>query len=90
MAEASIRTGVIGFTDSGAPIVLPEHVCQCFRPGRDRLLESRTCWYCSYADFRKTTGAQLEQSICRCPQNRVAVIAGSENESPQTKGEQEQ
>lgn len=74
------KNEIVGFTDTGQPIVLPEHACPNFRAGRDRLLESRICWYCQWADFRKTTDTALMKSICRCPNNRVTVVHGSENE----------
>ena len=81
MPDEKKDRGVVGFSDGGAPIVLPEHSCGRFRPGRDRLLESRTCWYCLWADFRKTTDVTIAQSICRCPGNRVQVLTGNENET---------
>ena len=80
MSDEKGKNGLVGFTDTGQPIVLPEHTCGSFLPGRDRLLESRICWYCRWADFRKTTDTALTQSICRCLKNQVAVVHGSENE----------
>ena len=71
---------IVGFTDTGQPLVLPEHSCPRFRPGRDRLLQGRSCWYCQWADFRKTADIALTQSVCRCPENRVTVYHGNENE----------
>ncbi|MDD3347806.1 hypothetical protein [Oscillibacter sp.] len=71
---------IIGFTDAGQPLVLPDYSCGQFSPGQSRLLESKTCWYCRYADFRKTADVMLTQSICRCEQKRVHVIQGNKNE----------
>lgn len=71
---------IIGLTDSGEPIVLPEHSCMHFTPGQSPTLAFHTCWYCRYADFRKRTDVMLTRSICRCPQNRADIIPGSENE----------
>ena len=82
--------GIVGFTDEGCPLVLSEHSCKSWLPGARPTLNIRTCWYCRYADFRKTADFVLAQSVCRCPQNRLPIVAGSKNESLQTKGEQEQ
>lgn len=80
MLDNNLKTGVVGFTDTRQPIILPVHGCKSFLAGRDRLLESRTCWYCKWADFRKTADTSLAQSICRCPNNRVTIVEGMENE----------
>lgn len=70
----------IGVTDEGMPIVLPQHCCPEFVKQANGLCDTKECWYCKYADFRKTVDMTLAQSICRCPQNRVAVIRGGYNE----------
>ncbi|QNL44096.1 hypothetical protein H8790_11725 [Oscillibacter hominis] len=77
---------IIGLTDSGEPIVLPDHSCAYFIPGKNPTLDFPTCWYCRYADFRKRTDVMLTQSICHCPDNRVDIIPGSENEHLGEKG----
>ena len=46
--------GIIGFTDEGYPLVLSEHSCKNWLPGARPTLNIRICWYCRYADFRKT------------------------------------
>jgi hypothetical protein len=73
--------GIIGFTDKGYPIVLPEHSCDHFARGISPLLQQKICWYCKYADFRKTCDVMLKQSICRCPENRVHLMPDSENDN---------
>lgn len=77
---------VIGITDAGQPIVLPEHTCEHWLPGQSPTLNSRTCWYCRWADFRKRTDLTLPQSVCRCPHNRMGVLGGSENEQLEEQG----
>lgn len=76
----------IGITDTGQPIVTPEQSCECFKVGEKPLMDSRTCWYCRYADFRKTTAVRLGQSICRCPQNQVPIEVDNKNENQEIKG----
>lgn len=72
--------GVIGFTDEGCPLVLSEHTCKSWLPGARPTLNIQTCWYCRYADFRKTADVVLAQSVCRCPQNKQHIISGAANE----------
>ena len=36
----------------------------------------RECWYCRYADFRKSTKLHIRSSICRCMENRVDTRFG--------------
>ena len=36
----------------------------------------RECWYCKYADFRKSTKVHICSSICRCMENRVDTRFG--------------
>ena len=80
MTDLPNKEKIIGFTDTGQPLVLPDYGCERFSPGPNRLLVSKTCWYCRYADFRKTADVALTQSICRCERNRVWVMHGNENE----------
>lgn len=77
---------ILGFTDWGQPIISAEYHCPYWLPGKAPTLNSKTCWYCRYADFRKTTDAVLFQSVCRCPENRVGIVRGQKNEAPETKG----
>lgn len=77
---------VIGLTDDGAPIVLADYNCEHFKAGSHPMLASRTCWYCRYADFRKSTDIFLEQSICRCPENRFRVDDRDKNERNEKQG----
>lgn len=77
MGKAS---GIIGITDEGQPIVLPEHTCQYFTSGVCPTASQPICWYCRWADFRKTTDVILSQSICRCRANRVHVPDAWKNE----------
>ena len=70
----------VGFTDTGQPLVLAEGGCEHFIPGKHRLLAAETCWYCRYADFRKTVEVTLAHSVCRCPHNRVCILSENENE----------
>lgn len=70
----------IGITDTGQPLVLADGCCEYWIPGSHRLLNSKTCWYCQWADFRKTTLITISHSICRCLENRVPIVRGSENE----------
>lgn len=71
--------GVIGITDDGFPIVTEAYVCPYWEAGAQGICQMRECWYCKYADFRKSSRITLQQSICRNPRCRVAV----EEEIPQ-------
>lgn len=62
--------GIIGFSDDGCPIILPDGVCDFFEPLTDISYNLKECWYCKYADFRKTTDVFIEQSLCRNPQKK--------------------
>ena len=66
--------GVIGITDDGYLIVTGRHICADWRPDTDCLYPLRECWYCAYADFRKTFVYTLQKSICRNPRRRVATV----------------
>lgn len=70
----------VGFTDTGQPLVLADGCCEHFAPGKGRLLCGQSCWYCRYADFRKTVEATLIHSVCRCPGNQVCILKDHENE----------
>ncbi len=70
----------IGFTDMGQPLVLAEGCCEYWQPGKNKIIGGKSCWYCKYADFRKTTQVVLSQSVCRCPHNQVSIENGMENE----------
>lgn len=79
MNEKTIR-GIIGITDDGQPIVTADYQCPHFTEQAARLTGVQECWYCKFADFRKTCDIMLRQSICRCPQNRVSVLSCVKNE----------
>lgn len=70
----------VGITDTGQPLVLAEGCCAHFAPGKGRLLSSQSCWYCRYADFRKTVEVVLAHSVCRCPSNQVCILTKNEDE----------
>lgn len=75
-----MQENVIGITDEGMPIVLPQHCCEHWAAGKIPMLGIRECWYCRWADFRKTVDVTLAQSVCRCPKNQVIVTPGGKNE----------
>lgn len=78
---------VIGVTDEGFLIVTHTHHCPHWSPqGADVLCPTRECWYCRWADFRKTTQVRLKYSVCRNPNNQVAVDPGRKNETPSNQG----
>lgn len=58
--------GIIEFTEEGYPVVAGEYSCLCWEAGSGGTFEMRECWYCKYADFRKTT-QMMQKIICRCP-----------------------
>ncbi|MEG1773790.1 MAG: sensor domain-containing diguanylate cyclase, partial [Oscillospiraceae bacterium] len=82
MGSKAIR-GIIGITDEGQPIVTADYQCPHFMTQAARLTGVRECWYCEFSDFRKTCDITLKQSLCRCPKNRVKVIATGKNEQIQ-------
>lgn len=67
-----IHTGVVGITDTGQPIVTALHTCPLW-DGSGGLSTIKECWYCQYADFRKTCDMTLSTSICRHPKNTVNI-----------------
>lgn len=71
--------GIIGITDDGYPIVTGEHTCPFWQAGKMGLCSMHECWYCRFADFRKSSRITLEKSVCRNPRCRVAA----EDEIPQ-------
>lgn len=71
---------MIGMTDMGQPIVPADGLCEHWSPGKSPTIQRRECWYCRWADFRKTTEITLQQSVCRCPEARVSVLQGCTNE----------
>lgn len=81
-----LQKGVIGITDEGMPIVLAQHCCMHWEAGDVPMVGTRECWYCRWADFRKSVDMTLEQSVCRCPKNRVEVTPAGKNENPLPKG----
>ncbi|MEG1687115.1 MAG: sensor domain-containing diguanylate cyclase [Angelakisella sp.] len=76
----NVARGVIGITDAGQPIVTADYQCPHFSEQSVRLIGTQECWYCQFADFRKSYEITLHQSICRCPQNRVRVVEDGKNE----------
>lgn len=76
MEEKKIRGAVIGVTDEGYPIVTEDYSCPRWAGSGRGLSNVRECWYCKYADFRKSTELHMHSSICRCPENRVHTNFG--------------
>ncbi|MEG1790129.1 MAG: diguanylate cyclase [Oscillospiraceae bacterium] len=72
--------GIIGITDEGRPIVVADYQCVYFSRQSECLTGVQECWYCKYADFRKTCDINLRQSVCRCPKNQMNVVSGGKNE----------
>ncbi len=72
--------GIIGFTDDGCPLVTASYACPFWEEGPQCFSLIRECWYCRYADFRKTNNVVIRQSVCRCPQNRIVVASSLKNE----------
>ncbi|MEG1404887.1 MAG: hypothetical protein RSC52_05205 [Oscillospiraceae bacterium] len=73
--------GIIGVTDEGYPIVAHTNSCGLWvgqSPGG--LCPTRECWYCKYADFRKTTAITMQTSICRHPGNKMPIEKDCKNE----------
>ena len=63
--------GMIGITADWHPIILPDYVCPYFEADADSTCDVKECWYCRYADFRKSNEIMLENSICRHVLNQV-------------------
>lgn len=63
--------GIIGITSDGYPIIMPDHVCRYFEPDDAMTYNVKECWYCRYADFRKSNEIMLDNSVCRHVLNRV-------------------
>ena len=59
MSEKKIRGAVIGVTDDGYPIVTEDYSCPYFTGTSRSMPAVRECWYCRYADFRKSTKLQV-------------------------------
>lgn len=76
MTDRQVHSGVIGVTDDGYPIVTEAHSCPRWAGGRKGRPDVKECWYCKYADFRKSTELKIRKSICRCPENRVETRLG--------------
>ncbi|WP_130862788.1 hypothetical protein [Bacilliculturomica massiliensis] len=70
--QAACR-GIIGIADDGCPIVTADYDCPLWQGQPDAAYAVHECWYCIYADFRKSAQIYLAQSICRHPGNRVEV-----------------
>ena len=51
--------------------VWPKQVCPAFEPRTNTPSGLRQCWYCRYADFRKSNEIMLENSVCRHVLNQV-------------------
>lgn len=75
-----------GTTDLGQPLVLSEHTCEFWLPGKVPDNNSKTCWYCRYADFHKHSNVILFQSVCHCPNNRVRAMKENTNETQPKEG----
>ncbi|WNX84848.1 hypothetical protein RWV98_00835 [Agathobaculum sp. NTUH-O15-33] len=76
MDEKTAHGGVIGVTDEGYPIVTEDYGCPHWVGSGGPLANVRECWYCKYADFRKSTELHMRSSICRCMENRVDIKFG--------------
>lgn len=76
MTEKKAHGAVIGITDEGYPIVTEDHSCPHWVASGRGLSTVRECWYCKYADFRKSTSVHMSSSICRCMENRVDTQFG--------------
>ena len=63
MSEKEIRGAVIGVTDDGYPIVTEDYSCPYFTGTSRSMPAVRECWYCRYADFRKSTKLHIRSSI---------------------------
>lgn len=70
MEEKKVH-GIIGVTEDGYPIVLPDYICPYFEPDEDITCSLKECWYCRFADFRKSNDIMLENSVCRNAGNKV-------------------
>ena len=68
--------GIIGITDDGYPIVTGEYACPYWQAGTEGLCSMRECWYCKFADFRKTSHMTLQKSICRNLRCRIVSAGG--------------
>ncbi|MEG1780964.1 MAG: diguanylate cyclase [Clostridium sp.] len=75
--------GIIGITDAGQPIVTSCHRCPHFEEHVALVPTIKECAYCKFADFHKSNDIALKQSICRCPQNQVAINESERNETEQ-------
>lgn len=64
-------SGIIGYTDTGEPIVGSDHSCIYFKEQDGVLSSAHECWYCLFSDFRKTCEVVMTQSICHCAENRL-------------------
>lgn len=71
MSQGLSDGAVVGITDDGYMIVTENHCCPHWNRTDGGLSGVKECWYCRYADFRKSTGVHISCSICRCPENRV-------------------
>lgn len=73
--EKQINGSVIGVTDDGYPIVTEDYGCPRWEAAQKKGC-TQECWYCKYADFRKSIQVSIHSSVCRCPENRVDVDSG--------------
>lgn len=71
---------LVGINDAGFPLVSSTYACCYFKRQADSLCDIEECWYCAYADFRKSE-VQLNISLCRHPYNRVPVLLSKRNEN---------
>lgn len=51
-----------------------DHVCRYFEADDTTTYDVKECWYCRYADFRRSNEIMLENSVCRHILNRVKPI----------------
>ena len=86
MEERKNPGSVIGVTDEGQLIVTEDYLCPRWTACGMSANPIKECWYCKYADFRKSTEVPMCVSICRCPENRVTVLESAKNENLEVLG----
>lgn len=69
--QQELLSGIIGYSDDCRPIVTPTYCCDLFLGQEDSLCLIQECWYCKYADFRKSIDVKLNHSICHHPKNQI-------------------
>lgn len=65
--------GVIGFTDGGRLIILPESRGTCFYPRKLWWLADKRCRKCKWANFSSGEEVVALQGICHNPETRLSI-----------------